>query len=246
MAEGELTGAPPVAVVPPVAVAPSAPVRRRVRARPIIISLILLAAVAVAAYFGYGYWRDATLYISTDDALVDTTTQSITSPGAGTLLTWRVQLGQHVRAGEVIGLVRPIAGTVALPSYNVTAPIDGTVIRVDAREGQPIASTLPLAYVSDMDNVRITAFIDETDIAGVHVGQPVDITVDATGANAYTGTVSEIIPATAGQFALLPSTDRSTANFTKVAQRVEVHIALTQTNGAQLFPGENANVRIHR
>lgn len=245
-AEAEVPATTPPVSVPPAPAKPLERAPRRSRARPIIISLFLLGAIAVAGYFGYNYWRDAQLYISTDDALVDATMQAITAPGSGTLLTWRAQAGQQVQAGAVVGVVRTTAGLASVSSFNVVAPIDGTLIRVDAREGQAVAPTLPLAYVADLAHLRVTAFVDETEISDVHIGQPVDVTVDATGKTSYTGSVSEIIPSTASQFALLPSTDRSTANFTKVTQRVEVHIVLDNANSVQLFPGENANVRIHR
>lgn len=202
--------------------------------------------MVVAGTVGYTYWRNATLYISTDDALVDATIQSVTSPGTGTLVVWRARPGAHVVAGDVIGIVRATPGISSASSYDIIAPIDGTLLRVDAHEGQNISPALPLAYVADLDHLRITAYIDETEIHAVQLGHLVDITVDATGSAPYTGTVSEIIPATAGQFALLPSSDRSTGNFTKVTQRVEVRIALQPIGGAQLYPGENASVRIHR
>ena len=166
----------------------------------------------VASFVGFRYWRDATLYITTDDALIDTTLQTITSPGAGTLVTWQAQTGAHVTANEIIGIVRAMPGLANVSSYNVTAPIDGTLLRVEAHVGQNVSPALPLAYVADLDHLRVTAYIDETEIRAVRIGKPVEITVDATGGTLYQGTVSEIIPATAGQFALLPSSDRSTGN----------------------------------
>ena len=71
------------------------------------------------------------------------------------------------------------------------------------------------------------------------------VEVDADGNKTFMGTVQEIIPATASEFALLQTTDRTTANFTKVTQRVEVHIDLGSTADSGLYPGMNASVRIH-
>ncbi len=64
------------------------------------------------------------------------------------------------------------------------------------------------------------------------------------GGTLYHGTVSEVLPATASSFALLPASDRSTANFTKVTQRIAVHIDIGSTSRSALYPGENAAVRI--
>ncbi len=228
--------------------APAAPVRprRRFSIRSLIIMIFGLVIVGAAAYFGYNYWRDSTLFISTDDALVDSDMTTVTPTGSGTLIAWPVKVGQKVQAGQVIGLVQTAPGTATRESFNITAPIAGTLLRVDAKEGQLVSAGVPLAYIADLDHLRVTAFIDETTISDVRVGQPVDITVDATGSTSYSGTVTEILPATASQFSLLPATDRGTANFTKVAQRIEVHMSLNAPAGAALYPGESANVRIRR
>jgi multidrug resistance efflux pump len=146
-----------------------------------------------------------------------------------------------VRAGQVLGQLKPASGSTYL---NITAPIDGTILRVDAREGQVVAQAQALAFVANLDALHITAYIDESAIHKVQRGQQVEVTVDASGSTLYHGTVSEVLPATASLFALIPSSDRSTANFTKVTQRIEVHIDIGSTSASALYPGENAYVRI--
>ncbi len=95
----------------------------------------------------------------------------------------------------VVGQIKPTAGS----AYsNITAPINGTILRVDGKEGQVVGQAQALAYVANLDAMRVTAYIDETEIANIHAGQPVEVTVDATGSNVYQGTVSEVLPATAG------------------------------------------------
>jgi len=215
--------------------------RRRIRTRPLLLGLVVLIVLAAAARFGYNYYVDSTLYVSTDDALVDSNMVSVAPLTSGTLVRWRVKPGDKVRMGQVLGQVKPASGSVYI---NITAPIDGTIIRVDGKEGQVVAQAQALAYVANLDAMRITAYIDESAIRKVHAGQPVDVTVDATGSNVYHGTVSEVLPAAASSFALIPSSDRSNGNFTKVTQRIEVHIDIGSTSGTNLFPGENAYVRI--
>jgi len=215
--------------------------RRRIRARPLIIGLVVLIVLAAAARFGYNYYVDSTLYVSTDDALVDSNMVSVAPLTSGTLVRWRVKPGDKVRMGQVLGQVKPSTGTVYM---GITAPIDGTVLRVDAKEGQVVAQAQALAYVANLNAMRITAYIDESVIHKVQAGQPVEVTVDATGGTVYHGTVSEVLPAAASSFALIPSSDRSTGNFTKVTQRIEVHIDIGPTDGSALYPGENAYVRI--
>jgi len=213
----------------------------RFRPRTLLISLVVLIVLAAAARFGYTYYIDSTLYVATDDALVDSNLVSVAPIGSGTLSIWRIKPGDKVRAGQVLGQVKPATGSAYL---NITAPIDGTILRVDGREGQVVAQAQALAYVANLDAMHITAYIDESAIHKVHSGQQVDVTVDATGGNVYQGTVSEVLPATASSFALIPSTDRSNGNFTKVTQRIEIHIDIGSTGGTTLYPGENAYVRI--
>ncbi|HEX9371351.1 MAG TPA: HlyD family efflux transporter periplasmic adaptor subunit [Roseiflexaceae bacterium] len=231
----------------PAAPATAPRTRKRIQRRPLLIGLAILIVAGLAAWFGYNYWVDSVTYISTDDALVDADMAAVTTTGSGILDVWRVKPGDRVRAGQVIGLLKPGPSATGAPiAFNITAPIDGTLVRVDGKQGQIVSASQPIAYVADLDHLRVTAFVDETAIHNVVVGKPVDITVDATGSTKYRGRVAEILQSTASQFALIPSTDRSTANFTKVTQRVEIHIALDTMNSQQLFPGENAYVRIHR
>jgi multidrug resistance efflux pump len=215
--------------------------RARLRMRPLLIGLVLLIALAAAARFGYTYYLDSTRYVTTDDALVDSNMVPVAPLGSGTLAIWHVRAGDKVRAGQSLGQVKPSSGS----SYiYIIAPISGTILRVDGKEGQVVAQAQPLAYVADLNALRITAYIDENAIHNVHPGQQVDVTVDATGGNVYHGTVTEVLPATASSFALIPSSDRSNGNFTKVTQRIEVHIDIGATGGSALYPGENAYVRI--
>ena len=220
-------------------VAPRA--RRRIQTRQLVIGLVVIVVLAALARFGYTYYIDSTLYVTTDDALVDSNLVPVAPIGSGTLAIWRIKPGDKVRAGQVLGQVKPVSGS----SYiNITAPSDGTILRVDGREGQVVGQAQSLAYVADLDAMHITAYIDESVIHKIHAGQAVDVTVDATGSNVYHGTVSEVLPATASSFALIPSTDRSNGNFTKVTQRIEIHIDIGSTGGTTLYPGENAYVHI--
>jgi multidrug resistance efflux pump len=220
----------------------SRPVRRpRVAGRRLVFGLVGLVVVAAAIWFGVRYVQDAARYVSTDDSLVDSNLVPIAPIASGTLSIWRVRPGDSVRAGQVLGEVRPASGS----SYiNITAPIDGTVLRVDGKEGQVVAQAQALAYVANLDTMYITAYIDESLIHKVRTGMPADVTIDSTGSTLYHGTVSEVLGATASTFALIPSSDRSNGNFTKITQRVEVHIDIGPTGGSTLYPGVNAYVRI--
>lgn len=229
---------PPAEVVAP----PSAPRRKRSGVNRWVAGGIGLLVVALAIWFGVRYLEDSARYVSTDDALVDSNLVPIAPLASGTLAVWQVRPGDTVRAGQVLGEVRPASGSTYM---NITAPIDGTILRVDGKEGQVVAQAQALAYVANLGTMYITAYIDEGQIHRVRPGQPVEVTVDAGGGTVYQGTVREVLGAAASSFALIPSSDRSNGNFTKVTQRIEVHIDIGPTDGAALYPGVNAYVRIN-
>ena len=96
-----------------------------------------------------------------------------------------------------------------------------------------------------MNNLYVTANIDETNINEVAVGQNVDIYVDAFPNQTLKGTVQQIGLATAGTFSLLPSSN-TTGNYTKVTQVVPVKISIDDNTGTAIVPGMNVTVRIHK
>ena len=71
--------------------------------------------------------------------------------------------------------------------------------------------------------VWVVANFKETQLAKMHPGQPVDVSVDALPGETFQGTIDSLAPASGAQFALLPA-DNATGNFTKVVQRVPVKI----------------------
>ncbi|MEO7467181.1 MAG: HlyD family secretion protein, partial [Sphingobium limneticum] len=87
-----------------------------------------------------------------------------------------------------------------------------------------------------------TAFVvanyKETQIARVRPGQPVRIMVDAFGGIPLNGHVDSFAPASGAQFALLPP-DNATGNFTKIVQRMPLHIRIDagQSQAGGLRPG---------
>ena len=221
------------------------PPRRRGGTRRTLLFAIAVVVIAIAGYFGYNFWRSNQLYVSTDDALVDSNLVAIAAPTSGTLTNWQIRPGDRVRAGQILGTVRAAPSGLNAPVINITAPQDGTILKVDGKAGQIIGAAQAIAYMADLNALTITAYINETDVHRVRPGQFVDATVDGTGGEQYHGVVSEVIPATASEFALIQTQDRGSGNFTKVAQRIEVHVDLGDTSGTGLYPGMNAQVHIH-
>jgi multidrug resistance efflux pump len=218
---------------------------QRPRWRTWLIPVVILIILSVAAVGGFIYLHDLSLYVTTDDADIHSNLTPVVATGAGTLDSWLVQPGAQVVAGEPLGFVKPAPGGAVAAPLQIDAPVDGTVIRIDGQPGQVVGPLQPLAYVADLADLTVWAYVDETQISRIKSGQPVDVTIDATGSVPYHGTVTRVMPATAAEFSLIPAGDRTTANFTKVTQRVIVEISLGNTAGTGLYPGMSASVRIH-
>ena len=123
--------------------------------------------------------------------------------------------------------------------------MNGTIIQVPTVQGQGVAPGLPIATVTNLNTITVTAYVDESAINNIQVGQSVDIKVDAYSDTNFTGHVQQIVKATAGQFSLLPNQDPTSSNFTKVGQRIPVIIILDGNGGKQLLPGMSVSVTIH-
>jgi HlyD family secretion protein len=80
----------------------------------------------------------------------------------------------------------------ALESARLYAPFDGTVLTVNAQEGESVSGAL--IQFSDLKALQIRADIDELDVPNVEIGQSVMISLDAFPGKAFEGKVSNIAP----------------------------------------------------
>jgi multidrug resistance efflux pump len=78
--------------------------------------------------------------------------------------------------------------------YTVTAPIDGTILRILLRPGESFSTMAPrpLFTMSDLSVRRVRAEIDERDVMKVRVGQPVEVFPDGREAQKFKGKVQQI------------------------------------------------------
>jgi multidrug resistance efflux pump len=229
--------------------------------RRMILVSVLISFSILAIAGGIGYWiYNNYNYYSTDDAQVTGQALTITSTQAGKLTAFNVKLGQNVNVGDVIGTIST-AGPASTPTstdatnttvstnvnqnVEITSPLAGTIIQVFAVPQQNVTPGLPLVQIANLTTPTVTAYVDENTISDVKPGQQVDVHIDAYNATTYTGSVQQIVQATASQFSLLPTTGYADGNFTKVGQRIPVIISLPGTSGNALVPGMSAEVTIH-
>ncbi|MGA1801238.1 HlyD family secretion protein [Rhizobium sp. HT1-10] len=133
-----------------------------------------------------------------------------------------------------------------LQNATIIAPRPGRLGEIGVRLGQYVtAGTQLLALVPD--DVWIIANFKETQLDGMQVGQPVTISVDALGHRRLNGHVQSFSPAAGSEFAVIKP-DNATGNFTKVAQRVGVRVAIDpgQPEAERLAPGLSVVVSIDK
>jgi multidrug resistance efflux pump len=206
-------------------------------ARVLILQGLGLLAVLIAGGLIFYIWHQGYYYYSTNDAVVSGTMAGAAPASTGTIVSVQRQVGDFVHVGDTIATLDTGGGTSA-----VRSPITGTILNEGATPGEVIGAGQQLAQVVDLRSLYITAYVDESKVRDVHIGQGVDVTVDNAGMH---GTVQLIVPVTAGETSPLPSTDYASGNFTAVTQRVPVHIRLYGSNGHTIYPGESATVTIH-
>jgi len=220
-----------------------------------VILALLLIVLAAASYFGYGYYQDQMLYVSTDNAYVTGALIQVGSLNAGRVSEVSVDIGQHVMAGQSVAtvmlpsaLATTASGTPKMgfrgtddQMVSVESPVDGVVVSRQVNPGDTIAAGQPLLTVVEPSKLWVQAQIEETKVGRVHVGQTVAVTLDALG-RTLPGKVVAVNEATAGTFSLLPQGNTS-GNFTKVTQLVPVKIAVDYGE-APLVLGSSAEVKI--
>ena len=117
----------------------------------------------------------------------------------------------------------------ALEAATMVAPFDGTVISVGAEVGDLVSSNTIIVTLADLTNLRVRAFVDETDISKVELGQEVEITFDAFPGKRFWGEVLEVpLQGTLSQNILI----------------YEVPISLEGAEDVPLKPGMTANLTI--
>jgi membrane fusion protein (multidrug efflux system) len=195
------------------------------RAKELVAKQIVSAAQLDAAQAAYDA---ATATLTATQRQVNAATSGISNAEAGVRLAKaRLQASEAARANAAL----------QLSFTTITAPLSGVVSKKLVEVGQLVQPGQTLMSIVSDSGVYVTANLKETQLARVHVGQKVDIEVDAYGASAE-GEVESIASATGAKFALLPP-DNATGNFTKVVQRVPVRIKVTKGLGAErpLRPG---------
>lgn len=129
-------------------------------------------------------------------------------------------------------------------SYTVIlAPCNGTMSRKTIQVGELMMPGKPLFSVIDNSSKWVIANYRETQRENIHVGDKVEIEVDAFPSTTLEGKVEAISNATGAQYSV-SSPDNSAGNFVKVEQRIPVKIIFTDNNDPKILEqlGSGMNV----
>ena len=113
----------------------------------------------------------------------------------------------------------------------IYAPANGIVGKRSVELGSRIEPGQTLMFVTETDEIWVTANFKETQLARMHPGQKVTIHVDTFGRN-YQGYVKNLPGASGDRFSLLPA-ENATGNYVKVVQRLPVRILFDRRAGSR-------------
>jgi membrane fusion protein (multidrug efflux system) len=137
------------------------------------------------------------------------------------------------------------AARLDLENTVIRSPTAGVVGNRSVRPGQFARQGQQLMVVVPVEQAYLVANFKETQIAGMRVGMPVDVTLDAFPDQPLNGRIDSFSPASGSRFSVIPP-ENATGNFTRIVQRVPVKIVLDRPlpEGVRLVPGTSAHVRV--
>lgn len=117
------------------------------------------------------------------------------------------------------------------------SPLTGVVLSHNIEPGEYVAAGTPVVTVGDLEHVWLRAYVDETDLGRVKVGQAARVTTDSYPDKVYQGRVSFI----ASQSEFTPKSVQTEKERVKLVYRIKVTIANPEM---ELKAGMPADARI--
>ncbi len=113
-----------------------------------------------------------------------------------------------------------------LQRSEILAPVTGFVAKRTVQLGQRVQPGMTLMTIVPLEQLWVEANFKETQLANMHIGQPVELVSDLYGdAVTFKGRLTSLGLGTGSAFSLLPAQNAS-GNWIKIVQRVPVRIDL--------------------
>jgi len=133
-------------------------------------------------------------------------------PRAETIAQARARLNQ---AQEAVALART-----RLSYATVRSPLGGIVLSKNVEPGDYVSAGTPVVTVGDLRNAWVRAYVEETDLARVKVGQAVSVGNDTYPGKRYAGRVSFISP----EAEFTPKSVQTSRERVKLVYRIKVEV----------------------
>lgn len=122
--------------------------------------------------------------------------------------------GRLAQAQAALGLAQ-----VRVNDATIHAPISGMVLAKDAEPGEYLSPGTPVITLGDVTNVYLRAFVSESDMGRVKLGQQAKVTIDGT-ARVFAGRVSFISP----QAEFTPKNVQTEKERVKLVYRIKIDL----------------------
>ncbi len=103
----------------------------------------------------------------------------------------------------------------------ITSPLDGMVLSKSAEAGEVLAPGAPVVTVADLRDVYMRAYVDETDLGRVRLGQKAAVTVDAFPGKSFDGRVTFI----SSEAEFTPKSVETKKERVKLVYRIKIEVA---------------------
>lgn len=107
-----------------------------------------------------------------------------------TIISKKAQINARISQAEA-----DITNSKIYASYSrIVSPVSGVIVEKLAEPGATASPGVPLLSIEDSSQYRLEAAVAESHSTGVHLGDRVNVRIDALGAGDIAGVVAEILP----------------------------------------------------
>jgi HlyD family secretion protein len=121
---------------------------------------------------------------------------------------------------------------------DLASPLNGYILVKSAEEGEVVQAGAPVFTAVDLNNIWVTAYINETDVGKVNLNQKATVKIDSFPLKSYSGWVSFI----SSQAEFTPKYIQTTTERVKLVYRIKVRVDNTNL---ELKPGMPADAYIN-
>jgi len=146
--------------------------------------------------------------VKTETASKSTLYQAITTNGnvqveaslevysviSGRVVKNQMALGKQVKKGDLLAVIDPSVTGGRYALYEVTAPMDGTILSNSIQTGSIISPETRLTVIGDLSNLQITAYIPERFYGQLKTGLKADLSVEAYPGETFGAKIKFISP----------------------------------------------------